>query len=133
MSRLVGEYWILPLFLLCGLAGCEAEMVKKERPRKGPVPEVGFIETGGGEVRYSTEGWGLVVAIRRSGARRRMRRVCKGLEVKITDEFAREDVEVPYSGDDLAPNLEKGLEHYNLAPFQHIVFECVPKEKLKAP
>ena len=119
----------MALMVFCGFSGCVAEMVKKERPRKGPVPEVGFVDLGGGEIRYSVEGWRLIVAARGMAANRRMKRVCRGLQPQITDEFTREDVEVPYSGDDLAPNLEKGLEHYNMAPYHHIVFECVPKEK----
>lgn len=117
----------MALVVLTALSGCVVEMVKKERPRKGPVPEVGLVETGKGEVRYSAEGWGLVVAIRRRVALRRMRRFCKGFEAKIQDEFTREDVDVPYHGDDLAPNLERGLEHYQLAPYHHILFECVEK------
>jgi hypothetical protein len=110
------------------LSGCMAEMVEKRRPRKGPVAEVGYIETGGGEVRYSTEGWGLVVKMRRSSAFRRMRRLCKkDLQVKIADEFTRDDVDTPYSGMDIQDTVQRGHQHYNVAPHHHIVFDCVPK------
>lgn len=110
------------------LSGCVAEMVDKKSPRKGPVPEVGFIDTGGGEVRYSTEGWGMVVKTRRGSALRRMRRVCKKeLEPKIVDEFTRDDIDTPYSGMDIQDTVQRGHAHYQVAPHHHIVFDCVPK------
>jgi len=104
-------------------------MVEKNAPRKGPVPEVGLIETGRGEIRYSVEGWSLVVAARRKTALRKIKNICKGMAFKISDEFTREDVEVPYSQDELDTNLDKGLSHYHVDPFHHIVFECVPRPK----
>jgi hypothetical protein len=110
------------------LAGCVAETVEKKKPRRGPVPEVGIVDPGGGEVRYSTEGWDLIVSGRRLTAKRKMKRVCKPLKAKIVDEYTREDIQVPYSGDDLAANMEKGLEHYEVSPYHHIVFECLPQE-----
>jgi hypothetical protein len=107
-------------------------MVEKRRPRRGPVKEVGYIEKGGGELKYSTEGWRLFVAARRRGALWRMRRVCRPLKAVISEEFVRQDVEVPYSQDDVEQNLDKGLSHYTVAPHQHIVFECEPpKEETK--
>lgn len=116
---------ILPL-----LSACVAETVIRQRPRKGPVPEVGFVDTGGGEVRYSTEGWGVVVAARRRSARRMMRRACKGgLVPKVVDEFERESADVAYgTTEDLATNLDRGVEHFKIAPYYHFVFECVPKD-----
>jgi hypothetical protein len=113
------------------LSSCVAEMVEKKKPRRGPVPEVGYIETGGGEVRYSTEGWDWIVATRRMTALRRMKRVCKGkdLEARVTDEFTRDDVDATYHGNDLGDNINKGLEHYQVAPYRHIVFDCVPKSQ----
>lgn len=107
------------------LSACVAEVVQKQQPRKGPVPEVGYVDTGGGEVRYSVEGWSLIVASRRNVAFRRMRSICKGLRPKIVDEFTHQDVDVPYAGDDLDVNLQHGMEHYNVAPYHHIVFDCV--------
>ncbi|MEK7858337.1 MAG: hypothetical protein AAB320_04265 [Elusimicrobiota bacterium] len=119
---------LLPLF-----SGCVAEIVEKKKPRKGPIPEVGYIDTGGGEVKYSIEGWPLWVKARRRTALRRMRRVCGKLKAVITDEFTRQDVEVPYSGEDVKDNLAKGMKHYTVAPFEHIVFDCVLREPSAAP
>lgn len=116
---------------MLALSGCVTELVEKKRPRKGPVPEVGFVDTGGGEIRYSVEGWGPIVSLRRGSAMRRIRRVCKKLKLVINDEFTRDDVQVPYSGEDLEDNLRRGVDHYAVAPFHHIVFECeLPPEAL---
>lgn len=111
------------------LAGCVVETLKKQKPRKGPVDEVGYVDVGGGEVRYSNEGWSLVVSMRRATALRRVRATCKPLPFKINDEFTRDDIDASYSGEDLATNLEKGLNQYSVAPYHHIVFECVPPKK----
>lgn len=108
---------------------CVAETVERKKPRRSTIPELGFVDPGGGEVRYSSEGWGLVVGTRRMSAKRRMAKTCRPLKPKIVEEFEREDVQVPYAGEDLEQNLEKGLDHYQLAPYHHIVFECVPQEK----
>jgi hypothetical protein len=111
------------------LSGCMAEMVEKQKPRKGPVPEVGFIDVGGGEIRYSAEGWGFIVSLRRSTALRRINHFCrKELEPRISDEFTHDDVDTPYAGMDADDDIPKGLEHYHVAPFHHIVFECVAKK-----
>ncbi|MDD5658203.1 MAG: hypothetical protein PHF00_13210 [Elusimicrobia bacterium] len=106
------------------LSGCLAETVRKNRPRKGPIREVGYVDLGGGEVRYSMEGWSWFVAGRRRDALRRMRRVCRGLHPVITEEIAREDVDVPFAQDDISVTLDRGSEHYAVAPFIHIAFEC---------
>ena len=45
---------LLPLLLL---TACVAENVERRKPRKGPIKEVGFVDMGGGSVRYSTDGW----------------------------------------------------------------------------
>lgn len=125
---------LAPVLALLLLNGCVAEVVKERRPRKGPVPEVGFVDAGGGEVRYSTQGWGFLVSARRATALERMRHVCGRLKARVTDEFTREDVDVAYAGEDLAASIEHGLNHYNLAPYHHIVFECVlPEKPLKKP
>jgi hypothetical protein len=108
------------------LSGCVVEMVKKDKPRKGPVPEVGYVDVGGGDVRYSSEGWGFVVSLRHATAMRRIRSTCGKLKFKIDDEFTHDDVDASYISEDLATNIEKGLNHYAVAPYHHIVFECVP-------
>jgi hypothetical protein len=116
--------------LVCILmSGCMAEFVEKKPPRKGPVAEVGYIERGGGDVRYSIEGWGLVVSARRSAAMRKIRRLCKHLQPKIVDEFTREDADAPYSGAELSEGMARGLEHYKVAPYRHIIFDCVEEKK----
>jgi hypothetical protein len=125
---------VAALAALIFLSGCVAEVVEKKKPRKGPVPEVGVVDPGGGELRYSEDGWGFVVGMRRSTALRRMRRICGKLMPRVVDDFSRQDVEVPYAGEDLQANIERGLDHYNVAPYHHIVFECItPEAPLKKP
>lgn len=123
MHRSTAGLLLIPL-----LAGCVAETVERRKPRRGPVAEVGFVDLGGGHVRYSTEGWGPAVALRRSSAMRKMRGTCKPLEVKILAEETREDADTPYSQDDLS-QMAKGVEHFKLAPYHHITYECLPKDQ----
>lgn len=117
---------------LCGcvllLSGCVAETVERRRPRKGPVKEVGYVDNGGGRVRYSTEGWGWFVSGRRRHAQRLMRKNCgKDLKPEVVDEYTRDDADIAYAGDDLEDELQRGSEHYKIAPFQHFAYECRPK------
>jgi hypothetical protein len=124
------------LFAAAVLSGCVAETVERRRPRKGPVKEVGYVDHGGGRVRYSTEGWGWFVAGRRRHARRLMRKNCgKDLKPEIVDEYTRDDADISYAGDDLEDELQRGSDHYKIAPFQHFAYECRPKnpEPVKAP
>lgn len=115
-----------PALLL--LSSCVSETVERRRPRKGPIKEVGFVDPGGGSIRYSVEGWGWFVAGRRRDALRRMRKNCgKLLEPQIVDEYLRQDADIAYAGEDIATNLDKGMDHFKIAPFQHIVYECRPK------
>ena len=119
----------LALGALLLLGGCVSETVERRRPRRGPVKEVGFIDYGGGNVRYLTEGWGWFVAGRRRHAFRLMRKNCgKLLAPQVLDEFGRQDADVPYSGDDVAANVEHGVDHYKIQHFQHIVYDCRPKD-----
>jgi hypothetical protein len=118
------------------LSGCVAETVERRRPRIGPVKEVGYVDNGGGRVRYSTEGWGWFVSGRRRHAQRLMRKNCgKDLKPEIVDEYTRDDADIAYAGDDLEDELQRGSEHYKIAPFQHFAYECRPKkaEPAKAP
>jgi hypothetical protein len=123
----------LPLLSLLLLSGCVAEMVQKHPPRRSTVPGVGYIELGGGDVRYSVDGWGIVVSMRRHRALSKMRAVCKtkqkDLEPKINDEYTHNDVDSIYSADELDVNLQHGLEQYHVAPYHHLVFDCKLIEK----
>jgi len=121
------------IILLLFFSGCVSETVSRNRPRRGPVAEVGWLEPGGGEVKYSNEGWKLWVKGRRASALRRMRRICRPLKAKIIDEFTRQDVQVPYSSEDIDVNLDRGLDHYTVAPYEHIVFECYDPKAGPAP
>lgn len=119
---------VLPLLLVL-LSACVAETVERRRPRKGPIKEVGFVDTGGGNVRYSTEGWSWFVAGRRRHALRLMRKNCgKFLVPQILDEYRRQDADISYAGEDIATNLDKGMDHFKIAPFEHILYECRPKD-----
>ena len=107
------------------LSACVAESVERRRPRKGPVKEVGYVDLGGGGVRYSLDGWSWFVKGRRRHARRLMRKNCgKDLESRVVDEYARQDADAPYVGDDLSVNIQHGGEHYKIEPFVHLVYEC---------
>lgn len=118
------------LLLVCAvvLGACVAETVERRKPRKGPVKEVGFVDLGGGHIRYSTDGWGWFVAGRRRDALRKMRKNCgKLLAPQIMDEYARQDTDISYAGEDVSTSLDKGMEHFRIAPFEHFVYECRPR------
>jgi hypothetical protein len=106
------------------LAGCVAETVHKQVPRLGPVKAVGYVDMGGGEVRYCADGWSWFVAGRRRAARALMRHICGKLEPVVTEEFTQEDADVPYSQEDIAVTMQLGAEHFTLAPYTHMVFQC---------
>ena len=110
------------------LSACVAETVERRRPRPGPVKEVGYIDYGGGQVRYSSEGWGWFVASRRRLALKLMSRNCGSVLVpRITDEYARVDADAPYSGQDITSSMDDGDQHYIVEHYVHIVYECVPR------
>ena len=119
------------VLLLCAaafLSACVAESVERRRPRKGPIREVGYVDYGGGSVRYSLTGWSWFIQGRRRDARRRMRKNCgKDLEPRVTDEYARQDADAPYVGDDLAVSIQLGGTHYKIEPFVHLLYECLPR------
>ncbi len=121
-----------PLLLLVLLSACVAETVERHRPRKGPIKEVGFVDMGGGNIRYSVDGWSWFVAGRRRHALRLMRKNCgKLLTPQVLDEYLRQDADIAYAGEDISTNLDKGMEHFKIAPFQHLLYECRSKETLK--
>ena len=115
------------LLALSLLSACVAETVERRRPRKGPIKEVGFVDTGGGRVRYSLDGWSWFVAGRRRHALRLMRKNCgKKLAPQILDEYRRQDADISYAGEDITTNLDKGMDHFKIAPWQHILYDCRP-------
>ena len=110
--------------LVC-LPACVAETVERRRPRKGPVKAVGFVDLGGGQVRYSLDGWSWFVSGRRRHAMRLMRKNCGSeLAPQVMDEYTRQDADIAYSGEDITVNIDKGLEHFKISPFQHMSYEC---------
>lgn len=110
------------------LSACVAVTVDRRRPRKGPVKEVGFVDFGGGQVRYSAEGWGPIVASRRRTALRLMASNCgKELEPRVTDEYERMDADAKYSEEEVTTTLERGEEHFVLEKYVHLAYECRPR------
>lgn len=125
MSRLPAALAVCAALVL---SSCVAETIERRKPRKGPVKAVGYVDLGGGNVRYSPEGWPWFVAIRRADAKRKMRRNCgKDLVPRVLDEYQRQDSDIAYAGEDVTTSLDKGLEHFKIAPFVHFSYECVPK------
>jgi hypothetical protein len=118
----------LPLLLAAlVLSACVAETVERRPPRRGPVKEVGFVDYGGGHVRYSAEGWAWFVASRRKLALRLMSRNCGSLEARITDEYSRQDADASYSGVDIQSSMSMGDQHFVIERYVHLAYECVPR------
>jgi hypothetical protein len=99
--------------------------VSRRPPRLGPVAGVGYIAYGGGEVRYSAEGWSWIVASRRRTALALMRRNCGELKPEITREFERTDADAVYEGESVE-SLASGVSHYVLERYVHLVYRCAP-------
>ncbi|MBI5243307.1 MAG: hypothetical protein HY922_06405 [Elusimicrobia bacterium] len=122
-------------FALAGVLaflGCRAVVVELRRAVKGPVAEVGYIDPGGGHVRYALRGAAFFVSQRRKDALKLAGRHCGGPKggskdgaVKIVKEWAQEDNETPYNAEDLEASLRYNLDHYRVEPYQHLLFECV--------
>jgi len=119
---------VLLVLAAAALSSCVAITVEKRKPRKGPVKEVGYIDYGGGQVRYSAEGWAWAVASRRKTALRLMRSNC-GPELKpeVTDEYSRSDADAAYNGEDIDSSMKIGDEHYKIERYIHLAYECRPK------
>ncbi|MDE2144034.1 MAG: hypothetical protein KGL74_07500 [Elusimicrobia bacterium] len=116
---------ILLILAASVLSACVAETVERRRPRKGPVKEVGFVDFGGGRVRYSAEGWGWAVASRRRLALKLMARNCgKELTPVITDEYTRQDADAAYAGQDINSSMAIGDNHFNIEHYVHLAYEC---------
>jgi hypothetical protein len=110
------------------LSACVAVTVEKHRPRRGPVKEVGYIDYGGGQIRYSAEGWGWILASRRKTAMKLMSANCgKDLVPAITDEYSRMDADAAYNGEDIEASMKQGDEHFKIERYIHLAYECRPK------
>ena len=108
------------------MSACVAVTVERRHPRRGPIKEVGYIDYGGGQVRYSSEGWGWVVASRRKTARKLMSRNCgPDLKPEITDEYSRTDADAAYAGQDMDA-MTMGDQHYQIERYIHLAYECRP-------
>ena len=109
------------------LSACVAVTVERRRPRRGPVKEVGYVDFGGGQVRYSAEGWSWVVASRRRTALKLMSRNCgPDLTPAITDEYSRADADAAYNGADIDASMSIGDQHYVIERYVHLAYNCVP-------
>ena len=56
-----------------------------------------------------------------------MRKNCGKLLPQVLDEYLRQDADIAYAGEDISTNLDKGMEHFKIAPFEHLIYECRPK------
>ena len=122
-----GDFKKLFLILIAALflSACVAETIERRKPRRGPIQEVGFIDLGGGRVRYSAEGWPWIVASRRRTALTLMKKNCgRDLKVQITDEFMRTDADAPYIGQDINSSMNVGGDHYVIEKYVHLSYEC---------
>jgi len=110
------------------LSACVAVTVERRRPRKGPVKEVGYVDYGGGQIRFSAEGWSWNVASRRKTALKLMSLNCgPDLTPAITDEYSRMDADAAYNGEDIDASMKTGDDHYLIERYEHIAYECRPK------
>ena len=110
------------------LSACVAVTVERHRPRRGPVKEVGYVDFGGGQVRYSAEGWSWIVSSRRKTALKLMSVNCgPDLEPGIIDEYSRMDADASYNGEDIDASMKMGDEHYHIERYIHLAYECRPR------
>ncbi|MBI5209912.1 MAG: hypothetical protein HY927_08070 [Elusimicrobia bacterium] len=126
-------YNVLAAGLLGSSSGCMSQLVEAVPARKSAIAGVGWIDYGRGEIKYAVDSWGWVTSLRRRAALRRIRKFCKGRGYKIAQEFEKREVAVPYSSDDVETNMKKGLAHYSVDLFEHMVFECSPPEGESVP
>ncbi len=115
------------LVLAAALAcGCGAELGERRAKKSGPVKEVGLIDAGGGQVKYSLKGAEFLKKSRRKDAFAKMTEACGGADrFRIVDEVAREEVGATYKAEELeASAAYKKSLHYATEMYQHIFFEC---------
>lgn len=109
------------LAVSCLACGCQAMLVES-RPRRQAGAA---MEPGGGEVKYSLDGWAWLVRSRAEDARARMESACKPGTVKVLEEVDRETQEAQFAPGELAENVASGAGQYRGAPYRHVYFECV--------
>ena len=120
MKRMGALLGTLALF-----SSCKASVVDTHPAVKGPVPEVPYIDFGGGQVRYPLGGARSLLGVRRRDAFRRMARFCGGAaHVKVRREFDRDDSETPYNAGELEEVVALQAEHYRVHSYRHIEFQC---------
>lgn len=105
-------------------AGCAGELVEMRRRVKGPVPEVGWLDPGGGHAKYSLAGGKWAVEERRKDALAKIGAYCGG-KYRVVDELDRAETETPFTAD-LEENVAAGSKHYRKADYRHLYFECGP-------
>ena len=106
------------------ILGCRAQMVETRKRTRGPVPEVGLIDPGGGRLRYALKGPKFLLRARRQDAFRKMAKLCGGEgRVRIEREYDQDDSETPYHVDDINDTtLAEGSGHYKVESYHHIHF-----------
>lgn len=111
----------------CLLAACGAAMVQTRKRVKGPVPEVGWLDPGGGDVRYLATGGGWMEKRRREDAVGKIAEYCGGAgNFKIVDEVEKVEQEDPYNKDAIEDTIGSGGKHYEERRYHHVYFECKP-------
>jgi len=106
-------------------SSCKASVVDTHPAVKGPVPEVPYIDFGGGQVRYPLGGARSLLGVRRRDAFRRMARFCGGAaHVKVRREFDRDDSETPYNAGELEEVV--ALHELNREPAARQMGERLP-------
>ena len=116
----------LGLALFC--AGCaDTDIVYLRKQRKGPVPEVGITDPGGGHIRYPLKGPEKLKRKRHKRAYKRMAKICRGETLfRVMRVYTSEDADTPFSATNLVPEKLLG-KHYTIEKYRHIHFECVSK------
>lgn len=116
------------LCLAIAFAGCaDTDIVYLRKQRKGPVPEVGITDPGGGHIRYPLKGPEKLKRIRRKKAYKRMAQICRGETLfRVMRVYTSEDADTPFDATNLEPDKLLG-KHYMIEKYRHIYFECVQK------
>ena len=110
---------------LMAWCGCGGELMETRRRVPGPVPEVGWLDPGGGHAKYSLQGAAWIVEGRRKDALEKIAAYCAGAgKYKIVDEVDRDEMEASYSANDVEESVGHGGKHYAATKYRHVYFEC---------